>query len=108
MSRSTGAVEPRLDQTVISHFERIRDDLVGPIERVNARFDTDIRARQIKDTPQPILGWHVLVNDIHDGIEQDIGARFQAKLAASEALRNLVAREEAVHARYLEANERPG
>lgn len=99
------AVEPHLEKTVIGRFDVIRDDLAGLIQRVNARFGTDFEAREPDDAPPVDLGWHALPSEQRNQLKQDIGNRFDEEFAKSGKLRRLVARAEAVHARYREADE---
>jgi len=102
------AVERRLDHIVIGRFEIVRDDLAGLVERVNARFGTNFQSKATKETPPPELGWHAMPNEIRDRIKLNLDARFDTELAGSPALRRLVARSNAVHARYRKADERAG
>lgn len=102
------AVEQVLDQIVIGRFERVCNDIEGLVERVNARFGTTFKTQMRGAPPQAELGWHALPTDIREGIKRDLAARFEAEIAGSFSLRRLVARAEAVHARYGEVDERAG
>lgn len=102
------AVEPTLDHTVIGQFECVRDDLEGLVERVNARFGTDFQTQATYTAPKSELGWHAMPNDVRDRIKHDLEVRFTSELDASPALRRLLARAGAVHARYGEADDRAG
>lgn len=99
-------MEPHLDDTVIGRFEHIQGDIADLVRRVNTRFGTLFRAEAAEVTPQSELGWHAMPNDIRRGIKRDLDIRFESALANSPALRRLLARADAIHARYLEANER--
>lgn len=102
------AVEPWLDHAVIGRFEKVRGDVAGLVERVNARFGTSFRSKAEQIAPQPELGWHAMPNEIRERIKRDLEGRFDAALAGSASLRRLLDRAEAVHARFGEADERAG
>lgn len=93
---------------MIGRFEIVRDDLAGLVERVNARFGTNFQSKATKETPEPELGWHAMPNELRNRTKLDLDARFDTELAGSPALSRLVARANAVHARYRKADERAG
>lgn len=102
------ALEPHLDYCVIGRFEKVQDDIGSLIQRVNARFGADFSAEEGNSGHGHELGWHAMPNAVRDGIKADLETRFNEAIATSHNLRRLVARAEAVHSRYVDADERAG
>ena len=103
------AVEPTLDHAVIGRFETVRNDVRGLVVRVNARFGTDFGTTDEGGTaPRGELGWHAMPNEIRTRIKADLERSFEEALSGSASLRRLLARAEAVHARYGDHDGRAG
>ena len=102
------AVEPHLKHLVIGRFDALRDEITDLVHSVNAQFGTRFNAAPGAASPQRELGWHAMPTPIRDRLKAEIRARVEADLAGSSGLRALMARAQAVHERYCEANERAG
>lgn len=98
-------VEPHLNRVVIGRFEAVVDDISPLIIRVNRQFSSDFSHNPLAATPQPQLGWHAMPNVIRDGIKDDLETSLAAALRSRSALRDLLARAQALHHRYGERNE---